>query len=279
MEQKTALLTGVTSGFGKVIAAHLVDEGYHLIILGRSEEKLEQLRMDLLNRSGEVKIDMIRCDLSSLRSIEEACKEVVAANSPIDLLLLNAGLWNFQFIQTEDQIEETLQVNLVAPVIIYRLLKAQIPHNGESKVIFTSSGLHQGKINFRDLNFRENFSGFKAYRQSKLGVILMTRLLASKEENQGVNFYAVHPGMVNTDLGRNAGWFSRMIFKLMGKSKGEGARTHIHLIDQTTDSLQSGEYYANSRVVRTTKESYDLEVAERLYNEIARLTTQNDAEV
>lgn len=276
MEQRTALLTGVTSGFGKVIAAHLVDEGYQVIIMGRSEEKLEQLRLSLMQRRGESRIELILCDLSSLSSIEKACERLIAADTRIDLMVLNAGVWNFKFIETEDHIEETLQVNLVAPLMIYRKLKELIPHNANSKVIFTSSGLHQGNINFQDLDFRENFSGFKAYRQSKLGVILMTRWLASQEENQGINFYAVHPGMVNTDLGRNAGWFSRMIFKLMGKSKEEGAETHIFLIDQSIDLLKSGEYYADSKVVHTTKESYDMNVAERLYSEIVSLTTQFD---
>ena len=71
--------------------------------------------------------------------------------------------------------------------------------------------------------------------------------------------------MVNTELGRSAGWFSRTIFKLFGKSKEKGAQTHIHLINTSSLDLKSGEYYANSKVTKTTSYSYNMETAEKLW--------------
>lgn len=269
---KIAVITGATSGIGKVIAHELVKCGYSLIVLGRSEKKMAALKSDLSKKNVHASIKTISCDLSSLKSILEACEQVGAHSAQIDLLILNAGLWNFEFKETIDQIEETLQVNLLAPVVMFQRLIANMPKGEGAKVIFTSSGLHQGTINFSDLEFRKKFSGFKAYRQSKLGILLLTRWLAKQEAFEGLSYYCVHPGMVNTELGRSAGWFSRSIFKLFGKSPSKGAQTHLYLIDRSAEELTSGEYYANSRVTRTTSYSYDMVVAEQLWHAINALT-------
>jgi len=263
-KNKTALITGATSGFGELIAKHLVNKGYSLIVLGRAKEKLDSLLQSLKEVKPDLKIEQVICDLSSLKSIVNACETVCKLEVEIELLILNAGLWNFEFCETEDGIEETLQVNLLAPVFLLQRLSKLIPHHGNSKVIFTSSGLHQGLINFSDIEMRKNFSGFKSYRQSKLGLILLTRLFAKQENYSGIAFCAVHPGMVNTKLGRNAGWFSKFIFKLFGKSKEKGAETHNFLIDQSAKDLTSGAYYANSKITKTTKESYNLNTADKL---------------
>ena len=264
--RKNAIITGATSGIGMVIADHLVQSGYSVIVLGRSEKKLGVLkdRLNLLNSNCDV--NTVLCDLSSFESVKESVQSVKSLTKSIDLLALNAGLWNFEFIESKDKIEETFHANLLSHIFIFNELEELIPRNDESKVIFTSSGLHQGEIQFEDIEFRQNFSGFKAYRQSKLGILLLTRWLAKQNEYSGISFYCVHPGMVNTHLGRSAGWLSRTIFKFFGKSKEKGAQTHIHLINQDAKLLKSGEYYANSKITKTTEYSYQMEEAKKLWD-------------
>lgn len=197
-ETRTALISGATSGIGSEIAAHLVRKGYNLIVLGRSIEKLDSLSKQLNAINPKVSIDKIFCELSSFDALKKACEQIKKSQKSIDLMILNAGLWNFQFIETSDKIEETFQVNLLSPIVIFNELELLMPKHEEAKVIFTTSGLHQGVINFSDIEFREKFSGFKAYRQSKLGIILLTRWLSKQASNSGISFYSVHPGMVHT---------------------------------------------------------------------------------
>jgi NAD(P)-dependent dehydrogenase (short-subunit alcohol dehydrogenase family) len=262
---KTALMSGATSGFGKIITKHLVKKGYRLIYFARSAKLAETLKASLEIEHPAAEIEYLICDLSSFHSIKSACKTLRERNISIDTLILNAGIWNFEFKETVDGFEEILQVNLLAPLLILSELKSLIPQNGCSKVIFTSSGLHQGKISYDNLEFRNDFSGFKAYRQSKLGIILLTRFLAKQPEFSGISILAVHPGMVRTNLGKNAGWLSRQIFYLLGKSPEKGARTHIYLIDQQAEKLVSGEYYADCKISASTKEAADMNEAERLH--------------
>lgn len=266
MQAKTAVITGATSGIGVEIALHLVQKEYVLLILGRSTEKLHTLAKKLREKKPNCVLKLITCDMSSFTSLSKACKEIIDSHSQIDLLILNAGIWNFKFNETEDHIEETLQVNVLAPMFIYKTLFEQL--SNQAKVLFTSSGLHQGTILFDDIEYRRNFSGFKTYRQSKLALIMLVRLLAKEQTGKPISYYSVHPGMVNTNLGRNAGWFAQFIFKLFGKTTKKGAETHCYLIDQPIEKLVSGAYYANCKVLNTTSFSYDINEANKLHNQV-----------
>jgi NAD(P)-dependent dehydrogenase (short-subunit alcohol dehydrogenase family) len=278
---KIALITGATSGIGSIILDHLAKTDHQLLILARSEDKLKNHIKKIQQINPNVKTEGFICDLSSFESIQKTCAKIKATYQQIDLLVLNAGIWNFEYKESKDQIEETFQVNLLAPIMLFEELKTLLLKNDVSKVIITASALHQGEIHFNDLELREEFSGFKAYRQSKLGVILMTRWLAENDAYTGISFYAVHPGMVNTELGRSAGWFSRTVFKLFGKSPEKGAETHNYIIDQANSNLKSGEYYANKKITKTATYTYNMSVAKKLWNAIQtylKINTQNHAQ-
>ncbi len=273
--QEIAVLTGATSGFGKVIAEHLVAKNYSLFFLARSEIKALTLKESLMKQHPQANVNYVLCDLSSFSTLHQAIQILHEKCGTIDLLILNAGLWNFDYTETEDGIEETLQVNLLAPTLLFLKLKDLLSAGKNTKIIFTASGLHQGNLQFDDLEFKKKFSGFKAYRQSKLGIILITRLLAQLSEYANFSFYCVHPGVVNTELGKNANWFSQFIFRMIGKSVQEGAKTHLYLIDQPASRLKSGAYYANAKVTQTTSESNDMEKAGKLFDKIKEYLRPN----
>ena len=134
----------------------------------------------------------------------------------------------------------------------------------DAKIIFTASELHKGNILFDDLEFRNKFSSFKSYGHSKLGVIMICRFLANKLNNNNIAIYSHHPGMIRTELGRDAGWLSRFIFWTMGSSPEKGAQTLLYLAETNRTKLKSGEYYAKNQITKTSKESYDMEVASQL---------------
>ena len=266
MDRQRIFMTGVTSGLGKVAALKLAKEGHHIIASCRNMKKGEELGQELLSSGSnpEGTIELVHCDLSSFASIRKACSDILNRYDALDQVILNAGVWHFERTETEDGIEEIFQVNLLAPALMIQLLSPLLSNPETSKIIITSSGLHQGTIQFDDIEFTKGFSGFKAYRQSKLGVILLTRLLHDQFKQQKVGVYCQHPGVVQTELGRHAGWWSRVIFKLIGKSPEKGARTLLYLAQTPKSDLTSGEYYASSKVVKATQESYNMETAKRL---------------
>ena len=269
-DSKIIFITGATSGLGQVSAIKAAKNGDALIILVRDKAKGEALKTELANHSkGRLdKIKIIEGDLNSFDSVYSACEEVKSSFPIIDMIVNNAGIMNFDFKQTTDNVEETLEVNLLSPLLICHLLFDSLAQSKDPKIIFTSSGLHQGKINFDNLEFKESFSSFKVYRQSKLGVILVCRFMAKELEKYNVSIYSQHPGVVRTNLGRDSGWMSRMIFYLMGKSPEKGSKTLSYLIETPNEQLTTGEFYVNKKITGTTKESYDMDVAEKLLKRV-----------
>ena len=268
MISQNVVLTGGTSGFGKVIAKEIANKGATVIVIARSLESAEQLIQEYKKEypDGLGKIEFVSGDLSSFDSIVQACKEIKERFSTLNIIINNAGIWNFSYKESKQGIEETFHVNFLAPLLITHLLIDSIQKQSDSKIIYTASALHQGTINYNDIEFKSNYSGFKAYRQSKLGIILLTRYLAPFLKKDGIGVYCVHPGMIRTQLGKDAGWLARMVFYFMGKSVEKGARTHLYLYNTDQDKLTSGEYYARSKVTQTTNESYDMKTAKQLLN-------------
>lgn len=259
-------MTGATSGLGKVSAIQAAKEGATLIVLARNQSKGQSLISEYRKQYPKAigTIEVIIGDLASFDSIHHACQEVLAKYPVIDMIVNNAGIMNFEHQLSVDKIEETLQVNLLAPLLICHLLFEPLKKSTSGKIIFTSSGLHQGEINFDNLEFKDTFSSYKVYRQSKLGLILISRLVAELLQPYNIGIYTQHPGMVRTELGRSAGWLSRMIFYLMGTTPEKGAQTLSYLIEADQTLLTSGEYYANKKVTKTTPQSYDMTVAQQL---------------
>ena len=266
LEKKIIFMTGATSGLGKVSALKAAKEGATLIVLARNQQKGQSLCDEFKKKYPESngKIDVIEGDLSSLESVRAACREINSKYPLIDTIVNNAGIMNFKYRETIDNIEETLQVNLLTPLLICHLLFESLKKSKNPRIIFTSSGLHQGQINFDDIEFKTSFSSFKVYRQSKLGIILVCRFLAKSLGKHDIDVFSQHPGLVRTNLGQDAGWFSKMIFYLMGNSPEKGSQTLSYLIETSRSQLKTGEYYANKKVTNTTKESYDMQIAQKL---------------
>jgi NAD(P)-dependent dehydrogenase (short-subunit alcohol dehydrogenase family) len=202
--------------------------------------------------------------LSSLRSTKSACVEYKNKFKTLDVLINNAGIWNFKHKTNQEGIEETFAVNFLAPYLMTTEL-LDILNPQEGRIIFTASALHQGKINFEDIEFKNVYSGVKAYRQSKLAIILLAHFLAKKLSGTGITVNCNHPGLVSTGLGREAGLFSNLLFKLLGKSPQKGADTLLYLATSDEVSKTTGEYFMDRKTTKTTSESYNLDTAARLY--------------
>ncbi len=269
---KKILITGATSGLGYAAAMKLAIQGAQVFVLARNPAKAAIMIEDIKTNHpyAKGKFEMIQCDLSELSSITPACQKVRDATTHLDMIILNAGVLNMNFKETTDKIEETWQVNVLAPILITHLLIDLLVKSAEPKVIFTASALHQGNINFENPEWRNKYGLISAYRHSKLSIILLTKLLAEKLKPYKVGVYCQHPGFVSTGLGDTNGWLTKMAFKLLGKSPEEGSKTLMFLTDTPNTQLETGAYYAKSKVKRTTKESYQIETAAELLKTIQK---------
>jgi NAD(P)-dependent dehydrogenase (short-subunit alcohol dehydrogenase family) len=266
LKNKIVLITGATSGLGKETALGLARLDATIVFTSRDRLKGEKIRDELVAASGNENIDMLHCDLASFESIRSCCKEYASKYEGLHVLINNAAIWDFKRRTSKDGIENIFATNFLAPFLMTHLLLDVLKKSSPSRIINVTSGMHYGTINFDDIEYTQGFSGAKAYRQSKLGLILFTRLLARKLGGYGVTVNTVHPGMNKTNLGRDAGGFSRMIFKLMGKDPSVGAETSIYLASSPEVENITGEYFAKKQIKRSSKESYDMNLAQRLWD-------------
>jgi NAD(P)-dependent dehydrogenase (short-subunit alcohol dehydrogenase family) len=266
LKNKNVLITGATSGIGKETALGLASLGATIVFTTRDNLKGEKTRNDLIAATNNENIHMLKCDLASFESIMNCCKEFESKYDKLHVLINNAGVWDFKRRESKDEIENIFATNYLAPFLMTNLLIDVLKKSKPSRIINVTSGMHYGTINFDDIEFKQKFSGVKAYRQSKLGLILFTRLLAKKLEGTGVTVNCVQPGMTKTELGRDAGGFSRMIFKLMGKDPKIGAETSIFLASSPDVENITGEYFVKKKIKRSSKGSYDIDLAKKLWD-------------
>ena len=272
-EKRVVFFTGGTSGLGREAVLALALHGAKVAVTVRNKAKGDELLKTFhatkANSKGD--IQLLKCDLSSIKSIQTAVNKFKTAYKRLDILVNNAAVWKAKFTETVDRIEEAFQVNVLAPYLLSQLLADQLEKSDHAKIINTTSYLHQGNIQFEDIEFRNSYKSFNVYKQSKLAGILLTRLLAQQFNNRGIGVYCFHPGLVRTELARETSFIMRSMFWLPGMSAEKGAQTLIFLAMEDKEKLISGEYYCKKKISDSSSESNDMELAEKLVQHIEKM--------
>jgi NAD(P)-dependent dehydrogenase (short-subunit alcohol dehydrogenase family) len=156
-------------------------------------------------------------------------------------------------------------VNYLGGFLLSHLLLDLLIASAPSRIVNVSSTAHEGAtIDFEDLQGERKYRGSRAYGQSKLAQVLFTIEFARRLAGTGVTVNACHPGVIKTNLGRDAPkafQFARMFFK----SPAKGAETPVFLAASPTVSTLTGQYFANRQVKPPSKEAQDPHTARRLY--------------
>lgn len=266
LKGKTVLITGATSGIGKASAIELARMGATIVFNTRDDARGESTKREIIRSSNNNNVEVLFCDLASIKSIRSFCKQFIKQYDNLHVLMNNAAIWDFHRRISKDGIENIFATNYIAPFLMTDLLLDLLKKSAPSRIINLTSGLHSGTINFDDIEFKKGFKGLKAYKQSKLGIILYTRLLAEKLKDTGITVNCTSPGMTKTNLARDAGRFSRGFFKLVSKPPLKGAETPIYLATSPEVENISGEYFVNKTIKRSSGESYDMALAKKLWD-------------
>jgi len=276
MKDKVVMVTGANSGIGKAASLALAKLGATLVMVTRNSERGESAKSEIIRESRNNSVDLLLADLSSLESVRQLVSDFQKKYSKLHVLINNAGLFNQRRHVTMNGYENTFATNYLAPFLLTNLQLDLLKTSAPSRIINVSSvGHYNGHINFDDLNLEKEYGGWKAYGQSKLALVLFTHELAKKLQGTGVTVNAVHPGTVATNIWTRplgpAG-FIMALPKLFMTSPEKGAETIVYLASSTEAKNINGEYLEKLKVKKSSDESYDEEIAQRLWDVSAKLT-------
>ena len=273
---KTCLITGATNGIGRVTAVELARMRAELFLIYRDKVRADEVVAQIRMSTGNENVHLLHADLGSQKQIRDAAAEFLATGRPLHLLVNNAGLGNTKRIITEDGIEMVFAVNHLAYFLLTMLLLDRMKQSAPARIVNVASEAHRfGTINFDDLGGERNYRTFGAYGQSKLANILFSYELARRLAGIGVTVNCLHPGGIASGLWTNNGRIARFIMKAgrpFLKTPERGAQTTIYLASSAKVEGVSGKYYSNCKEKTSNKESYDLNVARRLWDVSERMT-------
>jgi NAD(P)-dependent dehydrogenase (short-subunit alcohol dehydrogenase family) len=282
MSGKTVLVTGGTGGIGLATAAGLAGLGARVGIVGRDRTRAEAAAEPVRRAGGDV--DVFAADLSSQREVRLLAQEVLTAYPRLDVLVNNVGGFWANRHTTEDGLERTFAVNHLAPFLLTNLLLDRLRSSAPARVVTVSSGAQaMGRIDFEDLQAEHDYSGQRAYNQSKLANVMFTYELARRLEGTGVTANVLHPGVVRTAFAQeDSGRWMRLLLPLARpfmKTPARGADTSIYLASSPDVSSTSGCYFADSRPKDSSRASRDTAAAARLWSVSAQLVGLPSADI
>ncbi len=254
--QKVVLVTGSTSGLGRELALRLGARGDHVIVHGRNEERGAEV-VDAINAAGPGSARFYRADFASFAEVRTFAETLLADYDRMDILINNAGFGSAPDERwvTEDGHEYRFQVNYLSTFLLTHMLMPRLLASTPSRIVNVSSGA-QTPIDFDDVMIENDFSGRRAYAQSKLAQIMFTHDLAEDLAGSGIVVGSLHPATyMPTGMVRRLGATPRATI-------AEGADATMQVVD--SDDFESGQYFSGLRPAEANAQAYDAEARARL---------------
>jgi NAD(P)-dependent dehydrogenase (short-subunit alcohol dehydrogenase family) len=254
LDESTVIITGATSGLGRYLAAQLAASGAHVVVHGRSAERVEETRAEILASTGDARVSTVIAELGSLASVDHLAAEIETRFERVDVLVNNAGIGfgapGSGHAESTDGIELRFAVNYLAGYHLTRRLIPLLTASAPARVVNVSS-IGQYPIDFDDPMLERGYSGVNAYRQSKLAQVMFTIDLAEELRGAGVTVNALHPAtLMDTPMVREADYETRSTVE-------EGGTATLRLIADPKLDGTTGTYSNGLHEAKANDQAYD----------------------
>jgi retinol dehydrogenase 13 len=276
---KLVVITGATSGIGYYTARKYASHGADLLCINRNVQKSEALSLEIEREFG-VKCDFRIADLSNLREIHRVAEELVKLDTPIDVLIHNAGIYLTKRELTPDGLEKVFVIQYLSSFIINYTLMDKLKSRKNGRIIMVNSEGHRFAawgLRLDDLNWeKRRYSGLKSYGSAKLAQLLSMIVFNDHFQNTGITINSMHPGAVKTDTGQENGpvyrWFKRNFIDKTLKSPELSAEALYYLgVSKEMDGV-SGKFFNLTTEEEPAPPALDKEAAYELWEKSLELS-------
>lgn len=276
----TAIVTGGASGIGLETARVLALRNAHVIIAARNMEAANEAKQLILKDNENARVDVLKLDLCSMKSIRAFVNNFNALNLPLNMLINNAGVMFCPYQLSEDGIEMQFATNHLGHFLLTNLLLDKMKDTAratgiEGRIVNLSSVAHlytygEG-IQFDKINDQDSYSDKKAYGQSKLANILHANELSRRLQEEGANITvnSVHPGLIMTNLMRHSFFLMRLLKVFtyhMWKNVPQGAATTCYVALHPKLKGVTGKYFLDCNEWPASKFATDEALAKKLWD-------------
>ena len=259
------VITGATGAIGSAPAALLARRGARLLLLSRPSERLDAMvaRLDTDNRVTGVEVD-----LSSLASVRAAARQISREVPHVDALINTAAVFVSEYEQSDDGIELMLATNHLGPFLLTNLLRDRLAGGSRVITVTAPSGTH---VDIEQLMSKDHFSALRTFGATKAANLMFTFELARRAKRWDVRAYAYHPGLVRSDLMREAPRPIRFLTRLVSRSPQRAGEDIAELATSPAFESTTGWFFKGGRRIDPPKSTLDVEAQRQLWTRSAEL--------
>ena len=280
LQNQIILVTGATSGIGKVTATELAKMGAHIVILARSAEKAADTQQEIKAAAGHSHVDILLADLADLDQVRRAAAEFNARYPRLDVLVNNAGLiFGTDRQLSPDGNELGVATNHLGPFLLTALLFDKLKASPAARVVNVASEAYRmARPDLADFESAKGYGALRVYANTKLYNIMFTQELARRLRAHGIaniTTNVLHPGVVASGFGSGSGGLMGL-FTQLGRpfmiSTEKGAETSVFLASAPAVASTSGGYFDKKRAEPVKSAFNTPEHAQQLWELSEQLT-------
>jgi NAD(P)-dependent dehydrogenase (short-subunit alcohol dehydrogenase family) len=243
--ERTVVVTGANTGIGLATAKALAGQGWRVWVTARSEAKGAAAVASIKAATGNDAVFLLLLELSDLGSVRDCARSFLEPYEPLHVLINNAGVGGARGL-TKQGFEMTFGVNHLGHFLLTQLLLDRLRASAPARVVTVASDAH---YNARGVDFAalrrpaRGITGLGEYAVSKLCNVLFAQELARRTAGTGVHSYALHPGVVASDIWRRIPWPVRPIVTRKMLPVDLGAQTSLYCATSPEVASDSGLFY------------------------------------
>ena len=214
LSDKNCLVTGANTGLGLAVSKKFAQMGANTILVSRNREKGEKAVLEIKEEVPNVSLDLMICDLASMRSIQSFIQEFRGKYSKLDILFNNAAVMKQKRTITEDGFEMMFQVNYLAAIVLIKALLESLKNGSSPLIVNNGRPDDKYRLDFDDLQCSENYHMYNSFFQSKLCLLFASLEFSRRYVSDGISVIMADPGPFKSNLVRDVplmGWVKNLI--------------------------------------------------------------------